>query len=73
MYLFMSLIKFNIYYYRYLTDYYKKKLLNNDVVGVPIIKNFTFLVIESGGYENIFFNERDMRNILGIERRRIRL
>ncbi|KAJ8446857.1 hypothetical protein Cgig2_016167 [Carnegiea gigantea] len=46
----------------YITSYHKRRILNNDTVGVPVTKNFKSLVVESGGHENLPFNERDMRN-----------
>ena len=41
----------------------------NDQAGVRLNKNFRSLVFEAGGYENLDFVERDVRNYIGQQRR----
>ncbi|XP_027915202.1 protein FAR1-RELATED SEQUENCE 5-like [Vigna unguiculata] len=41
----------------------------NDEAGVRINKSFRSLVFYAGGYENLEFVERDVRNYLGVKRR----
>ncbi|XP_056685173.1 protein FAR1-RELATED SEQUENCE 5-like [Spinacia oleracea] len=46
-----------------------KRAMINDMGGVSISKNFGTHLIEKGGYENITFNNRDLRNAINVERR----
>ncbi|KAK9677155.1 hypothetical protein RND81_11G124200 [Saponaria officinalis] len=48
----------------------KLRMMLNDRAGIPMTRNFNTLVLEGGGYENIPFNYRDMRNAINQERRR---
>ncbi|KAK9755782.1 hypothetical protein RND81_01G050200 [Saponaria officinalis] len=48
----------------------KKRMMLNDRAGIPMTRNFNTLVLEGGGYENIPFNYRDMRNAINQERRK---
>ncbi|KAK9673908.1 hypothetical protein RND81_12G197900 [Saponaria officinalis] len=43
-------------------------MMLNDRAGIPMTRNFNTLVLEGGGYENIPFNYRDMRNAINQER-----
>ncbi|KAK9740865.1 hypothetical protein RND81_03G066700 [Saponaria officinalis] len=52
--------------------YFKKRMMLNDRAGIPITRNFNTLVMEGGGYENLPFNYRDMRNAINQERRKCR-
>ncbi|KAK9740125.1 hypothetical protein RND81_03G013400 [Saponaria officinalis] len=51
-------------------EYFKKRMMRNDRAGIPMTRNFNTLVMEGGGYENISFNYRDMRNAINQERRK---
>lgn len=48
------------------------KIMNNDRAGISIVKNFNSFVVENGGRENLTFNERDLRNVVNLERRKTR-
>jgi hypothetical protein len=50
----------------------KRRLELNDISGIGVSKNFNFLVVEGGGYENLSFIERDCRNFIN-KARRLRL
>jgi len=43
----------------------------NDETGVRINKSFRSLVCEAGGFENVPFVERDVRNYIRKQRRRL--
>ena len=49
----------------------KRTLHMNDEAGVRINKSFQSLVCEAGGFENVPFVERDVRNYIGKQRRRL--
>ncbi|KAK9735932.1 hypothetical protein RND81_04G238900 [Saponaria officinalis] len=59
--------------YRVISDYFKKRMMNNDAAGIPLITNYNSLVLEAGGHENLQFNKHDLRNAVSLERRRTRL
>ncbi|XP_071738663.1 protein FAR1-RELATED SEQUENCE 6-like [Rutidosis leptorrhynchoides] len=44
--------------------YSKRRLELNDSAGISIEKNFSSLVVEAEGYENLTFDERDCRNYI---------
>ncbi|KAH7685558.1 FHY3/FAR1 family protein [Dioscorea alata] len=50
----------------------KRRLELNDRAGISLSKNFHFLAVESGGYENLAYTERDCRNYIA-KARQIRL
>ncbi|KAK9740931.1 hypothetical protein RND81_03G072000 [Saponaria officinalis] len=56
--------------YRHIGEYFKKRMMLNDRARIPMTRNFNTLVLEGGGYENIPFNYRDMRNAINQERRK---
>jgi len=47
----------------------KRTIQINDVAGVRINKTFQTIVRDAGGYENVAFCERDVRNYVNKERR----
>ncbi|KAL2929548.1 Protein FAR1-RELATED SEQUENCE 5, partial [Bienertia sinuspersici] len=49
------------------------KITNNDQVGISIAKSYNSLLVESGGHENITYNQRDVRNVVHLNRRKSRL
>jgi len=48
--------------------YARQTVETNDEAGVQINKSFQSLVYEAGGYENVNFIERDVRNYIGQQR-----
>ncbi|XP_039146884.1 protein FAR-RED IMPAIRED RESPONSE 1-like [Dioscorea cayenensis subsp. rotundata] len=52
--------------------YVKRRLELNDQAGISLSKNFQSLAVESGGYENLAYTERDCRNYIA-KARQIRL
>ncbi|KAJ0972994.1 hypothetical protein J5N97_020953 [Dioscorea zingiberensis] len=50
----------------------KRRLELNDQAGISLSKNFHTLAVESGGYENLTYTERDCRNYIA-QARQIRL
>lgn len=50
----------------------KRRLELNDEVGIKVNKNFYSLVVQTGGYDNLTFGEKDCRNYLD-KARRLRL
>ncbi|XP_021759107.1 protein FAR1-RELATED SEQUENCE 5-like [Chenopodium quinoa] len=58
--------------YRSIDDPTIDKIVNNDRAGIFITKNYRSLQVENGGYENITFNQRDLRNVVNLERRKTR-
>ncbi|KAK9665511.1 hypothetical protein RND81_14G116700 [Saponaria officinalis] len=59
--------------YRHIGEYFKRRMMLNDRAGIPITRNFNTIVMECGGYENIPFNDRDMKNAINRERRKGRI
>ncbi|XP_056683127.1 protein FAR1-RELATED SEQUENCE 6-like isoform X1 [Spinacia oleracea] len=49
-----------------------KRAMINDMGGVSISKNYGTQLIEKGGFDNIAFNQRDLRNAISVERRKSR-
>ncbi|XP_021858451.2 protein FAR1-RELATED SEQUENCE 3-like [Spinacia oleracea] len=49
-----------------------KRAMINDMGGVSISKNYGTQLIEKGGFDNIAFNHRDLRNAISVERRKSR-
>jgi hypothetical protein len=47
-----------------ISDAAKRRLELNDRAGIRLCKNFNSLVVESGGFENLSFGERDCRNYI---------
>jgi hypothetical protein len=47
-----------------ISDTAKRRLELNDRAGIRLCKNFNSLVVESGGFENLSFGERDCRNYI---------
>ncbi|XP_062171073.1 protein FAR1-RELATED SEQUENCE 5-like [Alnus glutinosa] len=47
-----------------ISDVAKRRLELNDRAGIRFCKNFNSLVVESGGFENLSFGERDCRNYI---------
>ncbi|KAL2893936.1 Protein FAR1-RELATED SEQUENCE 7 [Bienertia sinuspersici] len=50
-----------------------KKNNNNDQAGISITKSYNSLLVESGGHENITYNQRDVRNVVHLNWRKSRL
>ena len=36
----------------------------NDCAGIKIVRNFNSIIVETSGYENVSFLEKDCRNLL---------
>jgi zinc finger SWIM domain-containing protein 3 len=47
----------------------RMRLLINDNVGVRVNSSIKSSIVEAGGYENVTYNEKDVRNFLDKERR----
>ncbi|XP_062149808.1 protein FAR-RED IMPAIRED RESPONSE 1-like [Alnus glutinosa] len=47
-----------------INDAAKRRFELNDKAGIHLCKNFNSLVVESGGFENLSFGERDCRNYI---------
>ena len=47
----------------------RKRIEMNDCAGINIARNFNFIVVEAGGYENVSFLEKDRRNLVDKGRR----
>ncbi|KAL2938714.1 Protein FAR1-RELATED SEQUENCE 5, partial [Bienertia sinuspersici] len=59
--------------YRSIDDPTAGKITNNDQAGISIAKSYNSLLVESGGHENITYNQRDVRNVVHLNRRKSRL
>ncbi|XP_074302854.1 protein FAR1-RELATED SEQUENCE 6-like [Silene latifolia] len=59
--------------YRMFDLFFRRRALLNDAAGISIAKNFNTLVREAGGHENLRINQRDIRNLINLERRRSRI
>ncbi|XP_074300849.1 protein FAR1-RELATED SEQUENCE 8-like [Silene latifolia] len=59
--------------YRMFDLYFRRRALLNDAAGISIAKNFNNLVREACGHENLCINQRDIRNLINLERRRSRI
>jgi hypothetical protein len=55
--------------FRHISTDTKRRLLINDNAGVRINSSIKASVVEAGGYENVTYNQRDVRNFLEKERR----
>uniref|UniRef100_A0A2N9H586 SWIM-type domain-containing protein n=1 Tax=Fagus sylvatica TaxID=28930 RepID=A0A2N9H586_FAGSY len=55
--------------FRHISTNTKRRLLINDNAGVRINSSIKTSVVEVGGYENVTYNQRDVRNFLEKERR----
>ncbi|XP_021849383.2 protein FAR1-RELATED SEQUENCE 5-like [Spinacia oleracea] len=49
------------------------RIVINDRSAIPISRNFNQLVVENGGQENVPYNQRDVRNVVNLERRMSRI
>ncbi|KAL2932665.1 Protein FAR1-RELATED SEQUENCE 5 [Bienertia sinuspersici] len=59
--------------YRSIDDPTVGKITNNDQDGISVAKSYNSLLAESGGHENITYNQRDVRNVVHLKRRKSRL
>ncbi|KAL2933785.1 Protein FAR1-RELATED SEQUENCE 5, partial [Bienertia sinuspersici] len=59
--------------YRSIDDPTAGKVTNNDQAGISIAKSYNSLLVESGEHENITYNQRDVRNVVHLNRRKSRL
>ena len=50
--------------YRYINKGNEKVILDNDMAGVSIAKNYNSFVVQSGGHQNLSFTERDLQNLI---------
>uniref|UniRef100_A0A2N9ES59 SWIM-type domain-containing protein n=1 Tax=Fagus sylvatica TaxID=28930 RepID=A0A2N9ES59_FAGSY len=55
--------------FRHISTDTRRRLLINDNAGVRINSSIKAFVVEAGGYENVTYNQRDVRNFLEKERR----
>uniref|UniRef100_A0A2N9HYV6 Protein FAR1-RELATED SEQUENCE n=1 Tax=Fagus sylvatica TaxID=28930 RepID=A0A2N9HYV6_FAGSY len=55
--------------FRHISTDTRRRLLINDNAGVRINSSIKASVVEAGGYENVTYNQRDVRNFLEKERR----
>ena len=55
--------------FRHISTDTKRRLLINDNVGVRVNNSIKSSIIEAGGYENMTYNQKDVRNFLDKERR----
>uniref|UniRef100_A0A2N9GQZ6 Protein FAR1-RELATED SEQUENCE n=1 Tax=Fagus sylvatica TaxID=28930 RepID=A0A2N9GQZ6_FAGSY len=55
--------------FRHISTDTRRRLLINDNAGVRINSSIKASVVEAGGYENMTYNQRDVRNFLEKERR----
>ncbi|XP_056687860.1 protein FAR1-RELATED SEQUENCE 5-like [Spinacia oleracea] len=46
------------------------RIMINERAGVSIIRNFGTQLIEKGGFDNMTFNKKDVRNAIAVERRK---
>ncbi|KAK9689378.1 hypothetical protein RND81_09G055700 [Saponaria officinalis] len=59
--------------YRHIGEYFKTRMMLNERAGIPITRNYNALAVEAGGFANLPFTPRDMRNVINKERRLSRL
>ncbi|KAL2902429.1 Protein FAR-RED IMPAIRED RESPONSE 1 [Bienertia sinuspersici] len=59
--------------YRSIDDPTAGKITNNYQARISIAKRYNSLLVESGGHENITYNQRDVRNVVQLNRRKSRL
>ncbi|KAL9659772.1 hypothetical protein QQ045_024581 [Rhodiola kirilowii] len=55
--------------YKYISAKNKKTVLENDMAGIPIAKNYNSIIVKYGGHDNVPFDERDCRNLISKNRR----
>uniref|UniRef100_A0A2N9I5N6 FAR1 domain-containing protein n=1 Tax=Fagus sylvatica TaxID=28930 RepID=A0A2N9I5N6_FAGSY len=55
--------------FRHISTDTRRRLLINDNAGVRINSSIKASIVEAGGYENVTYNQRDVRNFLEKERR----
>uniref|UniRef100_A0A2N9IGD9 SWIM-type domain-containing protein n=1 Tax=Fagus sylvatica TaxID=28930 RepID=A0A2N9IGD9_FAGSY len=55
--------------FRHISTDTKRRLLINDNAGIRINSSIKASVVEAGGYKNVTYNQRDVRNFLEKERR----
>lgn len=37
--------------------------MGNDTIGVPVAKNYNYIVVKYGGHTNVSFDDKDCRNL----------
>ena len=55
--------------FRHISTDTKRRLLINDNAGVKVNNSIKSSIVEAGGYENMTYNQKDVRNFLDKERR----
>jgi zinc finger SWIM domain-containing protein 3 len=55
--------------FRHISTDTKRRLLINGNAGVRVNSSIKSSIVEAGGYENLTYNEKDVRNFLDKERR----
>uniref|UniRef100_A0A2N9HSR9 Protein FAR1-RELATED SEQUENCE n=1 Tax=Fagus sylvatica TaxID=28930 RepID=A0A2N9HSR9_FAGSY len=55
--------------FQHISTNIRKKLLINDNAGVRVNNSIKSSIVEAGGYENVTYNQKDVRNFLDKERR----
>uniref|UniRef100_A0A2N9ITP6 FAR1 domain-containing protein n=1 Tax=Fagus sylvatica TaxID=28930 RepID=A0A2N9ITP6_FAGSY len=55
--------------FRHISTETKRRLLINDNAGVRVNNSIKSFIVEAGGYENVTYNQKDVRNFLDKERR----
>ncbi|XP_058211621.1 protein FAR1-RELATED SEQUENCE 6-like [Rhododendron vialii] len=56
---------------RVLDEHVKRKLILNDKAGIPLHKTYDSLQIQAGGHDNLPYYQKDCRNHLDTERRKL--
>ena len=54
--------------FRHISTDTKRRLLINDNAGVMVNSSIKSFIVEAGGYKNLTYNEKDVRNFLDKER-----
>ena len=55
--------------FQHISTNIRKRLLINDNAGVRVNNSIKSSIVEAGGYENVTYNQKDVRNFLDKERR----
>uniref|UniRef100_A0A2N9EVK8 Protein FAR1-RELATED SEQUENCE n=1 Tax=Fagus sylvatica TaxID=28930 RepID=A0A2N9EVK8_FAGSY len=55
--------------FRHISTDTRRRLLINDNADVRVNSSIKFSIVEAGGYENVTYNQKDVRNFLNKERR----
>jgi zinc finger SWIM domain-containing protein 3 len=55
--------------FQHISTNIRKRLLINDNAGVRVNNSIKSSIVEAGGYENVTYNQKDVRNFLNKERR----